>query len=223
MRWRRCWRARTARRPSRIRIATAIRTKATGRQASKMPAIATGIENAMRLRASTNGHDRERREVGTDQDRERAGDARKRSKPARRCETSNRKHTIHAAVTGTSLIGWIDWMEEHRREREQQPRRSRRQCCRRAATPAAPVAITAIDRRQDHHRRRARHAGDGVRDRHQQRQARRIGWHLIAGSAPRRGPPAERRRQVRIVSSRSSCGQLVDMEQPAARPASRPR
>ena len=52
-------------------------------------------------------NDRQGRKIGTDQNRERTCEARHSVDRVR--ANSSRKQTIQAAVTGTSLIGWIDW------------------------------------------------------------------------------------------------------------------
>ncbi len=67
------------------------------------------MENASAIAREEERHDRERREVRPDQDRERTGEARSRVDARGSVRTAKQKHTIHAAVTGTSLIGWIDW------------------------------------------------------------------------------------------------------------------
>ena len=82
-------------------------------------------------------------------------------------------------------------MDEHRRECQQ---RRRDHAGDAAAKLHASIAVahTASAADSDHDARRAVDAGDRVRNRHQQRQSRRIGRRLDAASVGRRAP-AERR------------------------------
>ena len=102
------------------------------------PAIATGMANAMRF-CDDQAAARSPVARGWDE----SGPRSRRRCPRDQAERSvatgqQKKQIIHAAVTGTSLIGWIDWMDEHRREREHHRRDHRRPCRHRAAPPAAP-------------------------------------------------------------------------------------